>query len=103
MKCANATKFHRKSGGAQRSGETCGFLNQQPEPGCPTSPISCESSWLRELHAPFLKERRTRRRVQGSVQEIRGISLVFREMWDTTAPSLKPLGCSAVTQNPTTA
>jgi hypothetical protein len=23
--------------------------------------------------------------VQGSVQEIRGISLVFREMWDTTA------------------
>jgi hypothetical protein len=26
MKCANATKFHRKSGGAQRSGEICGFL-----------------------------------------------------------------------------
>jgi hypothetical protein len=33
MKCANATKFHRKSGGAQRSGEPapvcrgiCGFL-----------------------------------------------------------------------------
>jgi hypothetical protein len=25
MKCANATKFHRKSGGAQRSGEICGF------------------------------------------------------------------------------
>jgi hypothetical protein len=32
-----------------------------------------------------LKERRTRSLVQGRVQEIRGISLVFREMWDTTA------------------
>src|SRR5258708_23959748 len=31
-----------------------------------------------------LEERRTRRFVQRSVQEIRGISLVFREMWDTT-------------------
>jgi hypothetical protein len=37
------------------------------------------------LHAPFLKERRTRGPVQRNVQEIRGISLVFREMWDTTA------------------
>jgi hypothetical protein len=42
---------------------------------------------FRELHAPFLKERRTRGFVQCSVQEIRGISLVFREMWDTTAPN----------------
>jgi hypothetical protein len=32
-----------------------------------------------------LKERRTRSLVQARVQEIRGISLVFREMWDTTA------------------
>jgi hypothetical protein len=32
-----------------------------------------------------LKERRTRSLAQGRVQEIRGISLVFREMWDTTA------------------
>jgi hypothetical protein len=30
------------------------------------------------------EERRTRRLVEGRVQEIRGISLVFREMWDTT-------------------
>jgi hypothetical protein len=43
---------------------------------------------FRELHAPFRKERRTRGLVQGSVQKIRGISLVFREMWDTTAPTL---------------
>jgi hypothetical protein len=26
IKCANATKFYRKSGGAQRSGEICGFF-----------------------------------------------------------------------------
>jgi hypothetical protein len=32
-----------------------------------------------------LKERRTRGTVQSCVQEIRGISLVFCEMWDTTA------------------
>jgi hypothetical protein len=30
------------------------------------------------------KERRTRRPVRCHVQEIRGISLVFREMWDST-------------------
>jgi hypothetical protein len=41
-------------------------------------------------HAPFLKERRTRGPVPWSVQEIRGISLVFREMWDTTALDRKP-------------
>jgi hypothetical protein len=33
--------------------------------------------------APFRKERRTLGFVWGSAQEIRGISLVFREMWDT--------------------
>jgi hypothetical protein len=44
---------------------------------------------FRELHAHFLKERRTRGHVQGSVQEIRGILLVFREMWDTTNPTLR--------------
>jgi hypothetical protein len=27
MKYANATKFHRKSGGAQRSGEICGLFS----------------------------------------------------------------------------
>jgi hypothetical protein len=40
-------------------------------------------SGLRRLHALFLKERRTRGPVQCSVQEIRGVSLVFREMWGT--------------------
>jgi hypothetical protein len=44
-----------------------------------------------ELHAPFLKERRTRGLVRCSEQEIRGISLVFREMWDTTALHREPL------------
>jgi hypothetical protein len=37
------------------------------------------------------KERRTRGSVQSCVQEIRGISLVFREMWDTAGLPLKPL------------
>jgi hypothetical protein len=37
-----------------------------------------------ELHAALLKESRTLGRVQSCVQEIRGISLVFREMWDAT-------------------
>jgi hypothetical protein len=39
----------------------------------------------REPHAPFLKERRTRCLVRCRVQEIRGISVVFREIWDATA------------------
>jgi hypothetical protein len=42
-----------------------------------------------------LKERRTRGLVRGSVQEIRGISLVFREMWDTTALPAPLFGHSA--------
>ena len=37
-----------------------------------------------------LKERRTRGLVPGCVQEIRGISLVLCEMWDTTAVNPKP-------------
>jgi hypothetical protein len=56
---------------------------------------------FRELHAPFLKERRTRCHVQGRVQEIRGISLVFREMWDTTVLHSKAVDtrdASGVTQ-----
>jgi hypothetical protein len=53
----------------------------------PRFPVKCRG--FRGLHAPFLRERRTRGHVQGSVQEIRGISLVFREMWDTTAISGK--------------
>jgi hypothetical protein len=38
-----------------------------------------------ELDAALLKESRTRGSFQNCVQEIRGISLVFREMWDSTA------------------
>jgi hypothetical protein len=34
---------------------------------------------------PVLNERRTRGFLEIHGQEIRGISLVFREMWDTTA------------------
>ena len=58
--------------------------------GCPGSPeFPVKLGGFRALHAPFLKERRTRGFVHGSVQEIRGISLVFREMWDTTGLDLK--------------
>jgi HlyD family secretion protein len=39
------------------------------------------------LHAAFLNESRTRGRLLGSRTGNPGISLVFREMWDTTAPS----------------
>ena len=44
---------------------------------------------LCELYAPSPDERRTRGFVQSCVQEIRGISLVVREMWDTTALSVR--------------
>jgi hypothetical protein len=36
-------------------------------------------------------ERRTRGPFESCVQEIRGISFVFREMWDTAGLALKPL------------
>ena len=49
-----------------------------------------------ELHAPFLEERRTRGPVQSCVQEIRGISLVFRELWDTAGLPLKPVTGSQI-------
>jgi hypothetical protein len=39
-----------------------------------------------------LKKRRTRGSFQCGVQEIRGISLVFREMWDSTAFHCKFFG-----------
>jgi hypothetical protein len=57
--------------------------NKIPGAPHPRFPVGCRG--FREPHAPFLKERRTRGFVQGCVQEIRGISLVFREMWDSTA------------------
>jgi hypothetical protein len=54
-------------------------------PGAPHPRFPVRLSGFDELYAPFLKERRTRGLVRWGVQEIRGISLVFREMWDTTA------------------
>jgi hypothetical protein len=50
--------------------------------GIPRFPV--ELSGFAELHAPFLKERRTHGLVRRSIQKIRGPSLVFREMWDAT-------------------
>ncbi len=66
-----------------------GFLYRQQRSGAPHPRFPVKLGGFRALHAPFLKERRTRRLVHGSVQEIRGISLVFREMWDTTVLDLK--------------
>ena len=40
-------------------------------PHGPEFPVG--SNGFHKLHAPFLKERRTRRRIQGSLQEIRGV------------------------------
>ncbi len=60
------------------------------DPGAPYPRFPVRLKGFDELHAPFLNERRTRGLVRCSVQEIRGISLVFREMWDTTALNLKP-------------
>jgi hypothetical protein len=51
--------------------------------GAPHPRFPVKLRGFRDHHAPFLKERRTRGPVHGSVQENRGISLVFREMWDT--------------------
>jgi hypothetical protein len=59
--------------------------------GAPHPRFPVKVTGFRELYAPFLKERRTRCLVQCRVQEIRGISLVFREMWDTTAFDLRIL------------
>ncbi len=53
--------------------------------GAPHPRFPVEVSDCREVHAVFLTENRTRCPVQRRVQEIRGISLVFREMWVTTA------------------
>jgi hypothetical protein len=57
--------------------------------GAPHPRFPVKLTGFRAPYAPFLKERRTRGRVQRRVQEIRGISLVFREMWDTTTATLK--------------
>jgi hypothetical protein len=62
---------------------------QQRLKGWPISRFPVKSRGFPKLHAPFLNERRARGCVQGCVQEIRGISLVFREMWDTRTSSLR--------------
>jgi hypothetical protein len=59
--------------------------------GAPNPRFPVKLSGFRAPYAPFLNERRTRGPVQCSVQEIRGISLVFREIWDTTNLSLNLL------------
>jgi hypothetical protein len=59
-------------------------ISLPPGLGAPHPRFPVELGGFRALHAPFLKERRTRGALHCSVQEIRGISLVFREMWDTT-------------------
>jgi hypothetical protein len=48
MKCGNAIKFHRKSGGAKRSGGTCGSAD--PSWKCFSTDrtrISCTQPWTR--------------------------------------------------------
>jgi len=74
------------------SREECTALvpSRHQSPGAPHPRFPVEFRGFPELHAPFLKERRTRGPVQCCVQEIRGISLVFREMWDTAGLPLKP-------------
>src|ERR1700733_2835514 len=82
------------------------FCPSNQSRGAPHLRFPVKFSGLGELNAPFLKERRTLGPVEHSVQEIRGISLVFREMWDTTAPyrptcySLNEPEGSAVQHNP---
>jgi hypothetical protein len=66
-------------------------LSPHQSPGAPHPRFPVEFRGFPELHAPFLKERRTRGPFQSCVQEIRGISLVFREMWDTAGLPLKPV------------
>jgi hypothetical protein len=67
------------------------LLSSNESPGAPHPRFPVEFRGFPELHAPLLKERRTRGPVQSCVQEIRGISLVFCEMWDTADLPLKPI------------
>jgi hypothetical protein len=53
-------------------------------PGAPYPRFPVKFIGFRALHAPFPIERRTRSHVQRCAQEIRGISLVFREMGGAT-------------------
>src|SRR5277367_1474806 len=57
-------------------------LSPPPTPSAPHPLFPAEFRGFPELPAPFLKERRTRGPVQSCVQEIRGISPVFGEVWE---------------------
>src|SRR5271163_4069045 len=72
------------------SGARCPPLSRQLVPfscrgpeGAPHPRIPVKVGGTNELHAAFLNESRTRYPGWRSVRELRGISLVFREMWDT--------------------
>jgi hypothetical protein len=71
-----------------------GMTSQPRSPGAPHPRFPVEFRGFPELYAPFLKERRTRGPFQSCVQEIRGISLVSREMWDTAGLPLNPVAGS---------
>ena len=61
-----------------------GSFDLPPEPGCAPPPDFLWSlGGLANLMRLYLKKGAHAAFVEGSVQEIRGISLVFREMWDT--------------------
>jgi hypothetical protein len=77
------TRLPVASGGSQERGFWLYPLHRPPGAPHPRFPVEFRGS--PELPAPLLKERRTRGPFQSCVQEIRGISLVFREMWDSTA------------------
>jgi hypothetical protein len=65
------------------------FLSRPRIKGCPISPISCGAKRVPSSSMRLsLKKGAHATGVQGCVQEIRGISLVFCEMWDTTAADL---------------
>ncbi len=83
----------RRISSLTRSGPRPGRNRTDFQPRILSRPLTTGAPYLRfpvrlggsdDLHAPFLNERRTRDSVWRHVQEIRGISLVFREMWETT-------------------
>src|SRR5271156_6182549 len=71
-------------------------LSPPQSPGAPYPRFPVEFHGFPDLHAPFLNERRTRGPVESCVQEIRGISPVFGEMWDTADLPFKPVARSQI-------
>ena len=68
-----------------------------PLPGAPHPDFLC--SFVGSLNFMRLSlKSRTRGPFQRCVQEIRGISLVFREMWDTASLTLKPVSVPTTRQ-----